>query len=55
MIRVTIAAILERATNNRPLEVGPKEVTMVMNRLEGLAWLRKQVESADKDILAEIV
>ena len=28
---------------------------MVMNRLEGLAWLRKQVESADKDILAEIV
>ena len=52
---MTIAAILERATNNRPLEVGPEEVTMVMNRLEGLAWLRKQVESADKDILAEIV
>jgi len=28
---------------------------MVMNRVEGLAWLRKQVEQADKDLLSEIV
>jgi len=28
---------------------------MVMDRVEGLAWLRKQVEAAGKDLLAEIV
>lgn len=28
---------------------------MVMDRVEGLAWLRKQVEEADKDLLSEIV
>jgi transposase-like protein len=28
---------------------------MVMDRIEGLAWLRKQVEAADKDLLTEIV
>jgi transposase-like protein len=28
---------------------------MVMNRVEGLAWLRKQIEAADRDLLAEMV
>jgi len=28
---------------------------MVMNRVEGLAWLRKQIEAGDRDLLAEMV
>ena len=28
---------------------------MVVNRVEGLAWLRKQIEAADRDLLAEMV
>ena len=28
---------------------------MVMNRVEGLAWLRKQLETADVDLLRERV
>jgi transposase-like protein len=37
------------------MEVGPEEVAMVKDRVEGLAWLRKQVQEADRDLLAEIV
>ena len=28
---------------------------MVINRVDGLAWLRKQIEAADRDLLAEMV
>ena len=28
---------------------------MVMDRVEGLAWLRKQVEAADRDLLRELL
>ena len=50
----TIAAILR--LKERADAVGKEEeATMVINRVDGLAWLRKQIEAADRDLLAEMV
>lgn len=36
-------------------EADTKQEAMVKERVGGLAWIRKQVEAADKDLLREIV
>ena len=46
----TIAAIFGRYTKP-PTSFGTEEEAMVTEKVDGLAWLRKQVEAADKDLL----
>ncbi|MCK4393971.1 hypothetical protein KAX17_13805 [Candidatus Bipolaricaulota bacterium] len=48
--RTTIAAIFGRYTKP-PTSFGTEEEAMVTEKVDGLAWLRKQVEAADKDLL----
>lgn len=38
-----------------PTSIGTEEEAMVKERVGSLAWVRKQVEAADKDLLREIV
>lgn len=48
-----MAAILR--LEEAPAVVGKEKVAMVMNRVEGLARLRKQVETAGRDLWAKMV
>ena len=52
--RTTIAAIFGRYTKP-PTSFGTEEKAMVTEKVDGLAWLHKQVEAADKDFLPGMV
>jgi len=44
-----------RESTKKPTAIGTEEEAMVKERVGSLAWVRKQVEAADKDLLREIV
>jgi len=54
MKKATIATIFGNQ-HKTPTPIGTEEEAMVKERVGSLAWVRKQVEAADKDLLREIV
>ena len=54
MKRAIIAAIFGNQ-RTKPIWIGTEEEAIVKERVGSLAWLRKQLEAADKDLLCEIV
>ena len=54
LTRTTIASIFG-SWQDTPTSVGTEKEAMVKEKVDGAAWLHKQVETQDKDLLRELV